>query len=96
MTTQEKQLVDHLIFELQGRHNDLKNQLSTEFPHLTENDLRLCILLRSSISTKEIATLLNIVPDSVKKAKHRLRKKIHIAPTTQWKDFFNKLERKEP
>lgn len=42
-------------------------------------------MLKSNLATKEMATLLNITPDSVKKAKHRLRKKLALAPSDSWR-----------
>ncbi len=72
--------MDHLLLELESAHRDFRGQLSALYPRLTPYDLRLCTYLKANLSTKEIATLLNITPDSVKKAKHRLRKKISLLP----------------
>lgn len=38
--------------------------------------------------TKEVATLLDITPDSVKKAKHRLRKKLDLTAQHSWNEPF--------
>lgn len=81
MTVLERQLMDHLLLELEQSNKRFQLQLKSRFPNLTPYDLRLCTYLKSNLSTKEIATLLNITPDSVKKAKHRLRKKIKVNPT---------------
>ncbi|OEK07437.1 hypothetical protein BFP71_00060 [Roseivirga misakiensis] len=88
MTVIERQLVEHLITELQGSTSSWQNQIKQRYPHLTAYDLRLCTYLKANLSTKEIATLLNITPDSVKKAKHRLRKKIIMRPEDSWGDFL--------
>ncbi len=72
--------MDHLLLELENSNRHFQRQLKLRFPRLTSYDVRLCTYLKSNLSTKEIATLLNITPDSVKKAKHRLRKKMKIAP----------------
>ena len=88
MTAQERQLVDHLILELQGEHAEFRRSISPRFVGLTEYDLRLCVLLQANLSTKEIAILLNITPDSVKKAKHRLRKKMSLNPEISWGTAF--------
>jgi DNA-binding CsgD family transcriptional regulator len=45
---------------------------------ITANELKLCALLRLNLSSKEIAQLLNITPESVNKARYRLRKKIAL------------------
>ncbi len=73
--------MDHLLLELESANQVFRLQLKARYPALTNYDLRLCTYLKANLSTKEIATLLNITPDSVKKAKHRLRKKIRLQPT---------------
>jgi tetratricopeptide (TPR) repeat protein len=60
--------VDHGFFE-----NIVKLQ-----PRLSNNDIRLCALIKLKLSNKEIATMMNITPQSVKVAKNRLRKKLNI------------------
>jgi len=80
MTVLEKRLMDHLLLELENSSNHFQDQLKHKHPSLTAYELRLCTYLKANLSTKEIATLLNITPDSVKKAKHRLRKKIQAKP----------------
>lgn len=84
MTAQERDLVNRLVLELQGQHAELRQKLATMYPVLTENDLRLCVMIKANLSTKEIASLLNITPDSVKKGKHRLRKKLNMHPDIHW------------
>ena len=72
--------MNHLLTELQASTFQFQERLKRQFPLLTAYDLRLCTYLKANLSTKEIATLLNITPDSVKKAKHRLRKKLNAHP----------------
>ena len=84
MTVLERKLMDHLLLELEQANNQFQSTLKKQFPELTSYDLRLCTYLKSNLSTKEIATLLNITPDSAKKAKHRLRKKLHLRPGLNW------------
>ncbi|MCE7993642.1 MAG: sigma-70 family RNA polymerase sigma factor [Roseivirga sp.] len=80
MTILERHLMDHLLQELEQSNQRFKHQLKSRFPELTSYDMRLCTYLKANLSTKEIATLLNITPDSAKKAKHRLRKKLSMKP----------------
>lgn len=81
---QDRDLMKHLVSELDSSYRHFQQTLKSRYPHLTSYNLRLCIYLKSNLSTKEIATLLNITPDSVKKAKHRLRKKMSLEPRVQW------------
>jgi len=41
-------------------------------------ELRLCMLLRLNLSTKEIASILRVTPDSIRIARYRLRKKLPL------------------
>lgn len=45
---------------------------------ITANELKLCAFLRLNLSSKEISQLLNITPESVNKARYRLRKKLDM------------------
>jgi tetratricopeptide (TPR) repeat protein len=55
---------------------DLRIRIKQLFPQLTKNDIKLCILIRNELSTKEIALYTNIAAGSVEVAKYRLRKKL--------------------
>lgn len=54
------------------------DKLIEQYPQLTLADLKLCSYLKLNLSTKEIASLLNISPASVDTARHRLRKKLNL------------------
>jgi tetratricopeptide (TPR) repeat protein len=47
-------------------------------PDLTSSESRLCSLIRLDLNVKQAATILRIAPDSVKIARHRLRKKFNL------------------
>jgi DNA-binding CsgD family transcriptional regulator len=49
------------------------------YPEITSNELRLMALLKMNLSSKEIANILNITPEGIKKARYRLRKKMNIS-----------------
>lgn len=83
---QDRDLMKHLVFELDSSHTHFQQTLKSRYPDLTSYNLKLCIYLKSNLTTKEIASLLSITPDSVKKAKHRLRKKMSLEPCVQWQE----------
>lgn len=58
---------------------DFYRNLLVDFPYLTPYEQRLCAFLRLSLNTKDIATILNISPESAKVARARLRKRLNIA-----------------
>lgn len=59
-------------------HPQFFSELQSRFPQLSTSDLRLLALLKLNLSSKEIANILNISPDSVKKSRYRLRKKMEL------------------
>ncbi|WP_406684081.1 tetratricopeptide repeat protein [Seonamhaeicola sp. MEBiC1930] len=61
-------------------HKDFSSNVKSRYPEVTKNELRLMALLKMNMSSKEIATILNISADGVKKARQRLRKKMNLTP----------------
>lgn len=69
---------------------DFTNRLTKEFPQISNNDIKLCIYLKSNISNKEIAQLLNISLDGIKSANKRLKKKMNISIDVSLAEFIRK------
>lgn len=59
-------------------HPDFYQKLLTEYPRLTQNELRLCAFIKSNLSIKEIAAINGISAESVKTARKRLRKSLNL------------------
>ncbi|MEM7161008.1 MAG: tetratricopeptide repeat protein [Bacteroidota bacterium] len=59
-------------------HEGFTQRLLTEHPELSSGDLRLIALLKMQLNSKEIANLLNISQEGIKKARYRLRKKMNL------------------
>jgi DNA-binding CsgD family transcriptional regulator len=57
-------------------------------PELTASELKLAAYLRLSLSTKEIAQLMNISIRGVETSRYRLRKKLGLANETNLFDFL--------
>ena len=53
-------------------------KLTSKHPDITQTEARFCTLLYLNLDTKEIARILNISLDGVRKGRHRLRKKLEI------------------
>ncbi|MFK8058944.1 MAG: helix-turn-helix transcriptional regulator [Polaribacter sp.] len=60
-------------------------------PNLTANELKLSAFLRLNLSSKEISKLLNINPESVNKARYRLRKKLQLSAKDDLSTFIINL-----
>ena len=59
-------------------HEDFFGRIKQRFPDISSNELRLMALLKMNLSSKEIANILNISPEGIKKARYRLRKKLNL------------------
>ena len=59
-------------------HRGFNESVKQNFPGITSNELRLMALLKMNLTSKEIASILNISHDGIKKARYRLRKKLNI------------------
>ncbi|WP_299125870.1 tetratricopeptide repeat protein [uncultured Winogradskyella sp.] len=59
-------------------HRDFNSKVMRNYPEVSNNDLRLMSLLKMNLSSKEIANILNISIEGVKKARYRLRKKLNL------------------
>jgi len=69
-------------------HEEFLTRLKNEFPKISPAELRLCACLRMNISTKEIASLLNISVRGVEASRYRLRKTLNIDRKTNLTDFI--------
>ncbi len=77
----------------ESAHTGLISELKNRFPKLTNNDLKLIALIRINLSSKEIAAMLGISPESTKTARYRLRKKLSIDSKENLLDFILKIEK---
>lgn len=68
------------LFEnyFKNAHQHFMEKLQQKYPDLTTGDLRICCLLRMNLSTKEIASLLNISVRAVELRRYRLRKRLDL------------------
>lgn len=69
-------------------HENFFKRLKTDYPELVPNDLKLCAYLRMNMSSKEIASLLNITTRGVEIRRYRLRKKLSLPPGKNLTEFL--------
>lgn len=72
-------------------HKDFNSNVKTKYPQVTSNELRLLALLKMNLSSKEIANILNISQEGIKKARYRLRKKLDITTEDSLQDLVLSL-----
>jgi DNA-binding NarL/FixJ family response regulator len=64
--------------EFSSIHQGFIASLAKEFGAFTKTEVRLISLLKMNLSSKEIADILSISDEGIKKARYRLRKKINL------------------
>jgi DNA-binding CsgD family transcriptional regulator/ligand-binding sensor domain-containing protein/cell division protein FtsL len=69
-------------------HTNFLKTIKERFPDLTANELKLCAYLRLSLSTKEMAQLMNISIRGVETSRYRLRKKLGLPNEANLFDFL--------
>ena len=72
-------------------YEELFKKLKDRYPDLTPRELSLCAYLRMNISTKEIATLMNISARGVEISRYRVRKKLGLDRVASLTDFIMTL-----
>jgi len=72
-------------------HNNFDHKLKAVYEDISEKEMRLASFLRMNLSTKEIASMLNVLPDSVLKSKYRLKKKLNLDKETDLNHFLSGL-----
>lgn len=70
---------------------DFQHRLQEQFPHLSPNDYKLCSYLRMNLTSKEIASLMNISVRGVEASRYRLRKKLGLPTEANLVEFILKF-----
>ena len=73
-------------------HENFFSSLRHRYPSLTDNDLRVCAYLHLNLSTKDIASLMNISAKGVEAARSRIRKKIQLPSEQSLTAFMMELK----
>jgi tetratricopeptide (TPR) repeat protein len=72
------------VFEKQFQfvHHDFLLKLSQQYPQLTNEQHKVCALLKMKMSSKDIANLLCLSPRTVESHRYRIRKKMNLPQET--------------
>lgn len=88
---QENEWEDFTQFFEEIHPDFIKRLANVAIESLSPAELKLGILLRLNLSSKEIASILRVTPDSVRVARHRFRKKIPIDSKEELVSFLLEL-----
>ena len=78
-----------LYFEDVNR--DFYSRLKEINPDLTTNDHRLCALIKLNMNSKEMASVLNVAPNSIKSSRYRLKKKLDLDVEADLEEFIRNI-----
>ena len=84
---------DRDTFQLYVHQNNelFYSALRKKYPKLTPNEVRLSALIRLNLSSKEIASILNISAKSVEMNRYRLRKKMQLSGSVNLSEFIQSI-----
>jgi DNA-binding CsgD family transcriptional regulator/cell division protein FtsL len=82
---------DWMIFKSQfdNLNKAFFDNLQKNYPNLTQQELKLCALIKLNLSVKETSSILGISPESVKVTKYRLKKKLNLKPEQNFSAALN-------
>ncbi|WP_037501690.1 triple tyrosine motif-containing protein [Sphingobacterium deserti] len=72
-------------------HENFFKKLKTDYPGLSPNDLKLCAYLRLNMSSKDMASLMNITTRGIEIRRYRLRKKFNLPTEKNLSEFLLEL-----
>lgn len=72
-------------------HSNFSSNLLEKFPKLTPTDIKICSFIRLGMSNKEMASVMNQSPDSVKVSRYRLRKKMELHRSVNFENFLSRF-----
>jgi hypothetical protein len=80
-------------FELRFKevHTNFYNSLTSKYPNLTPNELRLCAFIKLNMSTKDISAITFQSNRSIVVARSRLKNKLGISENERLSTFLNKV-----
>ena len=80
-----------LDLKIDQAHQEFMGRLLSKHPKLTKTEQRLCSLLLMDLSSKDISAIMNVAPDSIKKSRNRLRKKLNLEANADLTSFLKTI-----
>jgi DNA-binding CsgD family transcriptional regulator/uncharacterized membrane protein YciS (DUF1049 family) len=87
----KEQLWENFKFNFEEDNEEFYNKLHGKHPNISQQDIKVCTLLRMNFTSKEVASILGISYDGVRKARHRLRKKMDLSKETSLEKYLTSM-----
>ena len=75
----------------QDINSNFYEQLKQTSSDLTTHDHRLCALIKLNMNSKEMASVLNVAPNSIKSSRYRLKKKLGLNIEADLEEFIRSM-----
>ena len=72
-------------------HKGYLDRLKVKYPMITPAELRLIVLTKLNLNTREMATTLGVGTSAIRTTKSRLMKKIMLPETATFEEFIDKI-----
>ncbi|HQN99235.1 MAG TPA: hypothetical protein PKU86_07265, partial [Bacteroidales bacterium] len=79
---------NNILNEFQRTYPDFTPKLTIAHKDLSKNDVKLCVLVRLKLTSKQIAEVMGVSESSVNKARQRLRKKLGLKAAFDIRDYL--------
>ena len=84
---------EELVIQSNGEFSAHLDELAMYFPDLTETELRICSLIKSSLNNVEIAMKLSVSEDTVENHRVIIRRKMGLNSKQNLRRFLSELSR---
>jgi len=83
------------IFQLKFNltYPNFTSHLHAKFPHLTKEDLIFISAISINLNTSQLSVMLSITPESVRKSKYRLKKKLGLSINDDFTQFIHQISK---
>ena len=72
-------------------NQEFYERIENKYPELTKNERNIAILLKLNLSSKEIASILNVSSKSIDNYRYNIRKKLKLAPKEDLNKILNNI-----
>jgi len=59
-------------------YGDFKSRLKAAYPNINNTDIKICMLMKTQMQSKDIAVMLHLTPESLRTFRYNLRKKLNL------------------
>ena len=70
---------DELFTQFSRYEKNFVSSLLSKHGELSQGEIRFCILIRSGISSRDMANIMNVTSSAIEKTRYRIRKKLDLA-----------------